>query len=395
MVRAMATSSGSGGFLSSADPGRTGPGPGATDHPCGAGRPLGSTDSVASRWRLCEGREVSLSNSPSGAARQVHLAAERGIAGDRDRHQLLQLGQCEHRLAAIEIDAGKTIVQGNTFADGETHIRVAEGVESAIITVTRPRAACGGEPCGARTQAVANELSPIVWTKDAKLHYASMSVPRATGPMCESGMPRRPGRMDRPTVHQALVRSRVAAGVPVVKGRKYTLTSTCSCPGRPSRPTTGSTGRPAPRRVPRRPGSAVITATIPAVKTEQLVLTLRCKGCAPRSGGGQPGHAHHRHRRAPVTCAPTGRPRACSMPAAAPGRSEPLTVRRGGHGLCTAASTSLSPRTTRAVPPSSLSAILRACNSPTADEVRGHLRQPPARALRSAQLPAPLCRTGE
>src|SRR5690606_18575904 len=59
---------------------------------------------------------------------------------------------------AIQIDAGKAIVQGNTFDEGDTHVQVGPKVRSAIIMGNQ---ATGGvridNQAGPRTQALANE----------------------------------------------------------------------------------------------------------------------------------------------------------------------------------------------------------------------------------------------
>ena len=51
---------------------------------------------------------------------------------------------------AIEIDAGKAILQGNTFRDGHTHVRLGDAVRSALITANQ---ASGGFHCDARGRA--------------------------------------------------------------------------------------------------------------------------------------------------------------------------------------------------------------------------------------------------
>lgn len=77
---------------------------------------------------------------------------------------------------AVQIDAGKTILQGNTFADGDTHIKVAAEVVSAIITGNQAESGLVVDnEAGARSQIALNEVSPIEWTKKALAHY-SISV---------------------------------------------------------------------------------------------------------------------------------------------------------------------------------------------------------------------------
>ncbi|NIA12600.1 MAG: hypothetical protein GWP08_00875 [Nitrospiraceae bacterium] len=74
--------------------------------------------------------------------------------------------------AAIQIDAGRVIVQGNTFAAGEKHVAVGERAVSAIIIGNQAR---GGmridNAAGPRMQASFNETSPVQWSGEALTRY--------------------------------------------------------------------------------------------------------------------------------------------------------------------------------------------------------------------------------
>lgn len=73
---------------------------------------------------------------------------------------------------AIEIDAGRAIVQGCTFAQDSLHVQVGKEARSAILLGNQ---ASGGfwveNTAGTRTQATANEPPPFAWTDEARLHY--------------------------------------------------------------------------------------------------------------------------------------------------------------------------------------------------------------------------------
>lgn len=187
--------------------------------------------------------------------------------------------------AAIEVDAGKTIVQGNTFADGETHVRVAEGVESAIIIGNQATAGLVVENhAGPRTQCVANELSPVIWSKDAKLHYRVDVGTQGDRPYVRHWHAQEPGSewTDHPgSKRWSQAESRLL--LPVVKGRKYTLNLDLFMPAHALSPDDGLyLGDQRLVEFPDTAGSAVITATIPAVQTDELVLILRCQGWCPK-----------------------------------------------------------------------------------------------------------------
>ena len=73
---------------------------------------------------------------------------------------------------AIQLDAGKAIVQGCTFAQEGLNVQVASNVVSAILTANQ---AAGGfrvdNQAGNRTQSALNEQDNINWTHDALSHY--------------------------------------------------------------------------------------------------------------------------------------------------------------------------------------------------------------------------------
>jgi hypothetical protein len=73
---------------------------------------------------------------------------------------------------AIQLDAGKAIVQGCTFAQEGLNVQVASNVVSVILTANQ---AAGGfrvdNQAGSRTQSAPNEQDNINWTPDALSHY--------------------------------------------------------------------------------------------------------------------------------------------------------------------------------------------------------------------------------
>lgn len=74
--------------------------------------------------------------------------------------------------AAIEIDAGRAIINGNTFGDGDTHVKIGPRVQSAIIMGNQARGGISVQnQAGSRTVLAANEENPVHWTGDARLRY--------------------------------------------------------------------------------------------------------------------------------------------------------------------------------------------------------------------------------
>lgn len=74
--------------------------------------------------------------------------------------------------AAIQVDAGRVIVQGSTFAQDGVAVSLASEVISAILTGNQ---AVGGfrveNEAGNRAQIALNEPDPISWTPEARTHY--------------------------------------------------------------------------------------------------------------------------------------------------------------------------------------------------------------------------------
>lgn len=73
---------------------------------------------------------------------------------------------------AVEIDAGRAIVQACTFAQDSLHVQIGKDARSAILLGNQ---ATGGfwvdNQAASRTQLAANEPPPFTWTDEARLHY--------------------------------------------------------------------------------------------------------------------------------------------------------------------------------------------------------------------------------
>ena len=73
---------------------------------------------------------------------------------------------------AIQLDAGKAIIQGCTFAQEGLNVQVGSNVVSAILTANQ---ASGGfsvdNQAGKHTQSALNEEDDITWTREALAHY--------------------------------------------------------------------------------------------------------------------------------------------------------------------------------------------------------------------------------
>jgi hypothetical protein len=73
---------------------------------------------------------------------------------------------------AIDLEAGKAIVEASTFGQEGLDVRVGEGVVSAILTANQAPAGFRTENlAGRRAVIAANEEDPIEWTDEARRHY--------------------------------------------------------------------------------------------------------------------------------------------------------------------------------------------------------------------------------
>jgi hypothetical protein len=73
---------------------------------------------------------------------------------------------------ALQLDAGRSIVQGCSFAQGGVAVQVGEGVTSAILTGNQAEGGFRVEnTAGDRAQIGLNEPDPVVWTDEARAHY--------------------------------------------------------------------------------------------------------------------------------------------------------------------------------------------------------------------------------
>jgi len=73
---------------------------------------------------------------------------------------------------AIQIDEGRAIIQGNTFGEGDLHLRIGPLVLSALVVGNQAGGGLNVQNwAGRRAQFMANEFDPFEWTDEAKAHY--------------------------------------------------------------------------------------------------------------------------------------------------------------------------------------------------------------------------------
>lgn len=176
---------------------------------------------------------------------------------------------------ALQLDAGRTIVQGCTFAEDNLAVSVGPQVTSAILTGNQ---AVGGfrvdNLAGAHTQEGFNEADPIAWTDEARAHYRLIVGGEGDSRYLRgfSGRERlgEPFRWSTPEAHLFL---------PVVADRPSTLTISADIPTYAVAPETGlylDDQLLAPLV-----SGTELSATIPATGANRVHLVLRCQGWVP------------------------------------------------------------------------------------------------------------------
>ena len=176
---------------------------------------------------------------------------------------------------AIQLDAGKAIVQGSTFGDGALHVRIGENVSSAILIGNQANDGLViDNRAGERTQMVANELSPVVWTDAAKAHYRITIGSKGDVRYVRKWQQREdPIRWSRPPSMLVL---------PVLPGKQYTISIDLDVPQAARADNAGLyLGEDRIAQLPDA-DSGTIRAVLPPSDSDTVTLRLKCKAWIPK-----------------------------------------------------------------------------------------------------------------
>jgi hypothetical protein len=173
---------------------------------------------------------------------------------------------------AIQIDAGKAIVQGSTFGEDHLHVRVGKGVSSAIVTANQ---AVGGfridNQAGKRTQSALNESDSIEWTDEARSHYRIAMGEAGSGHYLLGWHGSEVGaRWSMPSSSLVL---------PVISGKASTITLKLMAP--PQAITAEAGLYLDGKQIAPLTNTDTLTATLPATTKDQVRLELRAQGWVP------------------------------------------------------------------------------------------------------------------
>ncbi len=177
---------------------------------------------------------------------------------------------------AIQLDAGKAIVQGCTFGQENLDVRVGAKVTSALLMANQ---AAGGfrveNHAGKRAQMLLNETDPIDWTEAARARYRLTIGAAGDGRYVQGWHGRepleQPFRWTRPGARLLL---------PVVPGKPYSITLVINTSPHAVAPDAGlylDGKQLAPLKV-----ESELTANIPPSSTDRVRLELRCQGWVPQ-----------------------------------------------------------------------------------------------------------------
>lgn len=177
-------------------------------------------------------------------------------------------------LPALQLDAGRTIVQGCSFARTGLHVQVGPEVVSAIVMGNQAEGGLRVEnAAGRRTQIGLNEQDPIEWTPEALTAYRVQVGASYDGRYVEKCFsPENAGRPFRWTGETAVLK------LPALPGKRYRLIVTAQVPPRAQSETAGlylGDARIAPL-------APTMTAELPAEWSDSRRVEIRCQGWVPR-----------------------------------------------------------------------------------------------------------------
>jgi hypothetical protein len=184
--------------------------------------------------------------------------------------------------AAIQLDAGKAIVQGCTFGLEGTHVEAKEQVRSAILTANQaPGGFRADNRAGLRVQTAANEQAPLEAAPAARAHYRV----RIGAPGDGRYLARWNGRqtVDLGATRHTMRWSTPASALelPVVPGKPYEVTIQLAVPAQAQSPEAGLYlgGQ---RMAAFETGKSTLVARLPASRGDTVALELRSRGWVPK-----------------------------------------------------------------------------------------------------------------
>jgi hypothetical protein len=183
---------------------------------------------------------------------------------------------------AIQLDAGKAIVQACSFCLEGTHVQAGERVRSAILTANQ---APGGfrtvNRAGKRVQMLANEEDPLQATPQATSHYRIKIGAPGDGQYLIQWNGREHVNTPLTKVTTRWSRAISRLDLPVAAGKPYQVAIEVSVPKEAESPEAGLylDGK---RIAAISHKTTTLVGELPPSSSERIVLELRCRGWIPR-----------------------------------------------------------------------------------------------------------------
>ena len=176
---------------------------------------------------------------------------------------------------AIQLEAGKAIVQGCTFNRSKLHVSVASNVVSAILTGNQAEDGFRVKnAAGRRVQSALNEENTVAFPPEARQHYEIAVGKAGDGRYLENF---HDGEKAGSNFRWSSARSRLI--LPVIRGTRYHVELGLHAPGQ-ARGAGDGLYLNGQRLVPL-PGEGSLRAEIPPASEDQVELELRCNEWLP------------------------------------------------------------------------------------------------------------------
>ena len=177
---------------------------------------------------------------------------------------------------AVELEAGRSILQACTFNRNKLHVAVSSNVTSVILSANQAE---GGfrvrNLAGKKTQMGLNEENPVQWTQIARASYQLSVGSPGDGAYLEGWHD--PEKADRP-FRWSLARSRLI--LPALPGKRYVLNLEMNVPSQALSPEAGLYVNGL--KIVSLNSDAVLSANLPPSTTDTIEAEIRCQGWVPQ-----------------------------------------------------------------------------------------------------------------
>jgi hypothetical protein len=243
----------------------------------------GSEDSVCLEIAESSGGKVSLTNcSFWGPIDRCVWMRAAGAQFTANATHFLHWDNHNQDSAAVQLDAGKAIIQGSTFGNGETCVFVGPNVKSAILMGNHAADGFNADnQAGTKTQIIGNEGQSVQWTDEARAYYQIDIGAEGDGRYVRlfHGQEKSSGQGMLATARWSGAQSRLI--LPTLKDTDYTLILQVAVPAHAIDDKAGI--YQGDKRIAEFKADAqTLTVNFRSGSKDPTVLEIRCKGWIPR-----------------------------------------------------------------------------------------------------------------